>query len=82
MAQWIAERPGLSREEFIDDIPFPETQNYVKRILSAADEYRRLYGDGAAVSKAGATSKKPAVSRTGKAPAKKKAPAKGGKKKA
>ena len=28
--QWIAERPGLPRDEFIDDIPYPETQNYVK----------------------------------------------------
>ena len=26
-------RPGLDRDEFIDDIPFPETQNYVKQIL-------------------------------------------------
>ena len=32
--RWITERPGLTdREEFIDDIPYPETQNYVKRIL-------------------------------------------------
>jgi soluble lytic murein transglycosylase len=44
VARWIAERPGLPREEFIDDIPFPETQNYVKRILGTADDYRRLYG--------------------------------------
>ena len=42
--QWIAERPGLGVEEFIDDIPYPETQNYVKRILGTADDYRRLYG--------------------------------------
>ena len=83
VAQWIAERPGLSREEFIDDIPFPETQNYVKRILSAADEYRRLYGEGTVVSKAGATQKKPAVKTTSKAPAKKKPAArKTGKKRA
>ncbi len=56
VAQWIAERPGLAREEFIDDIPFPETQNYVKRILSAAEEYRRLYGDGSTVSSGTKTS--------------------------
>ncbi len=31
--RWKAERPGLDEDEFIDDIPFPETQNYVKRIL-------------------------------------------------
>lgn len=42
--RWVSERPGLSREEFIDDIPYPETQNYVKRILGTADDYRRLYG--------------------------------------
>jgi soluble lytic murein transglycosylase len=77
VAQWMAERPGLSREEFIDDIPFPETQNYVKRILAAAEEYRRLYGSGGTTSKAGATEKKAAVKRTAAKPsAKKKAPKK------
>jgi soluble lytic murein transglycosylase len=44
VARWIAERPGIERDEFIDDIPFPETQNYVKRILGTAEDYRRLYG--------------------------------------
>jgi soluble lytic murein transglycosylase len=49
IAKWIAAKPGLERDEFIDDIPFPETQNYVKRILGTAEDYRRLYGpDGAA----------------------------------
>jgi len=42
-ARWLAERPGLSRDEFIDDIPFPETQNYVKRIIGQAEDYRLLY---------------------------------------
>lgn len=42
--RWVAERPGLPADEFIDDIPFPETQNYVKRILGTAEDYRRLYG--------------------------------------
>ena len=46
VARWIAERPGVDQDEFIDDIPFPETQNYVKRILGTADDYRRLYDDG------------------------------------
>ncbi|MGH9141161.1 MAG: transglycosylase SLT domain-containing protein, partial [Vicinamibacterales bacterium] len=49
VAKWIAAKPGLERDEFIDDIPFPETQNYVKRILGTAEDYRRLYGsDGTA----------------------------------
>ena len=46
IARWIAERPGVEQNEFIDDIPFPETQNYVKRILGTADDYRRLYDGG------------------------------------
>jgi soluble lytic murein transglycosylase len=44
--RWKAERPGLDEDEFIDDIPFPETQNYVKRILGTAEDYRLLYGKG------------------------------------
>jgi soluble lytic murein transglycosylase len=42
--RWLAERPGVPTDEFIDDIPYPETQNYVKRILGTSDDYRRLYG--------------------------------------
>jgi soluble lytic murein transglycosylase len=48
VARWISERPGVDRDEFIDDIPFPETQNYVKKILGTAEDYRRLYGSEAA----------------------------------
>jgi soluble lytic murein transglycosylase len=44
VVRWKAERPGLDEDEFIDDIPFPETQNYVKRILGTAEDYRLLYG--------------------------------------
>ncbi len=46
ITRWIAERPGITQDEFIDDIPFPETQGYVKKILGSAADYRRLYGDG------------------------------------
>jgi len=46
VAQWRAEKPDLAEDEFIDDIPFPETQTYVKRILGTAEDYRRLYGGG------------------------------------
>jgi soluble lytic murein transglycosylase len=43
--RWLAERPDVTdQEEFIDDIPYPETQNYVKRILGTVEDYRRLYG--------------------------------------
>jgi soluble lytic murein transglycosylase len=44
---WADDRAGLPQEEFIDDIPFPETQNYVKKILATAEDYRRLYGPNA-----------------------------------
>ncbi len=46
VTRWKSERPGLPIDEWIDDIPFPETQNYVKRILGTAEDYRRLYGGG------------------------------------
>jgi soluble lytic murein transglycosylase len=67
VVKWKAERPGLDEDEFIDDIPFPETQNYVKRILGTAEDYRRLYGTGASTR---------AISKLSpaKAPAKKKSP--------
>ena len=45
VARWIAERPGIAADEFIDDIPYPETQNYVRKILGTAEDYRRLYGE-------------------------------------
>ena len=43
---WQKEAPGLDQDEFIDNIPFTETQAYVKRILGTAEDYRRLYGSG------------------------------------
>ncbi len=41
--RWLTERPGLDRDEFVDGIPFPETQGYVKKILGTAEDYRELY---------------------------------------
>jgi len=46
VARWTKERPDVPQDEFIDDIPFPETQTYVKRILGTAEDYRFLYGSG------------------------------------
>ncbi len=80
VVRWKAERPGMEEDEFIDDIPFPETQNYVKRILGTAEDYRRLYGDGAGRPRPASikvlTAKKPATAVKKKAPVKTKAPAK------
>jgi soluble lytic murein transglycosylase len=63
VVRWKAERPGIDQDEFIDDIPFPETQNYVKRILGTAEDYRMLYGKGTTKPRPGpaATVKKPAA---------------------
>jgi soluble lytic murein transglycosylase len=68
VAAWQAERPGLERDEWIDDIPFPETQNYVKRVLGTAEDYRRLYSDAAATApvKPAAAPKTPAVQKARK----------------
>jgi soluble lytic murein transglycosylase len=67
IARWIAERPGIDQDEFIDDIPFPETQNYVKKILGTAEDYRRLYGGGLLVP-AGQAAKPAVVAPSKKAP--------------
>jgi soluble lytic murein transglycosylase len=53
VAQWLKEAPGLPPDEFIDNIPFPETQNYVKRILGTVEDYRRLYATGRLTAAAG-----------------------------
>jgi soluble lytic murein transglycosylase len=76
IVRWKAAKPGLDADEFIDDIPFPETQNYVKRILGTAEDYRHLYGDEAAT--VAADTPTPAIARTPAKtppPATKKAPA-------
>jgi soluble lytic murein transglycosylase len=83
VARWIAERPGIDREEFIDDIPFPETQNYVKKILGTAEDYRRLYApepgraDAEAIDATPAVSEKPRPAPSKHAPAKKKKSSRG-----
>jgi soluble lytic murein transglycosylase len=72
--RWQAERPGLETDEFIDDIPYPQTQNYVKRILGTADDYRRVYGNAASIQGV-ETTRKPSVPAVADAAPKKSAPA-------
>ena len=50
VVRWTSEKPSLPDDEFIDDIPFPETQTYVKKIVGTTYDYRQLYGDGQASS--------------------------------
>ena len=63
VTRWRAEKPGVPRDEFIDDIPFPETQNYVKRILGTAEDYRRLYPEGRAAHGSAERAVRPAANR-------------------
>jgi soluble lytic murein transglycosylase len=71
VARWQRERPGVVQDEFIDDIPFPETQNYVRRILGTADDYRRLYGSRDKAAAAPAAPAKPPSKPAPKAPVRK-----------
>jgi soluble lytic murein transglycosylase len=45
--QWWQARQTSDIEAFVEQIPFDETRQYVKRVMYSWDEYRRLYDDGA-----------------------------------
>jgi soluble lytic murein transglycosylase len=42
--RWLDTRGRLSDDEFIEEIPFPETRAYVKRVLGSYYRYRAQYG--------------------------------------
>jgi soluble lytic murein transglycosylase len=41
--RWIDEARGQGRRLWIDEIPFPETRDYVARVLRAQRDYRQTY---------------------------------------
>ncbi|MDI6890625.1 MAG: transglycosylase SLT domain-containing protein [Thermodesulfovibrionales bacterium] len=41
--RWIQKGNYKSVDEFIEDIPYTETRNYVKRVITTFLEYKRLY---------------------------------------
>ncbi|MGZ3773145.1 MAG: lytic transglycosylase domain-containing protein [Pseudobdellovibrionaceae bacterium] len=45
VASWLASFGNLETDEFIEHIPFLETRNYVKRVVSNAYIYAQLYGN-------------------------------------
>ena len=45
--QWWQARRTSDIEAFVEQIPFDETRQYVKRVMFSWQEYRRLYGGGA-----------------------------------
>ena len=44
LRQWWKARKTSDMEAFVEQIPFDETKLYVKRVMLAWYEYRRLYG--------------------------------------
>jgi len=42
--RWRKRFPTLQEDEFIENIPYPETREYVKKVLASMEVYRRLYG--------------------------------------
>jgi len=41
--RWVAAARARGERLDVSDIPFPETQAYVQRVLDARREYRRTY---------------------------------------
>ena len=44
MRQWWQARRTSDIEAFVEQIPFDETRQYVKRVMFSWEEYRRIYG--------------------------------------
>ena len=42
--EWVKQKNSLREDEFVENIPYRETRNYVIRVLSSARVYRVLYG--------------------------------------
>jgi soluble lytic murein transglycosylase len=43
--KWLQQGNYKSADEFIEDIPYAETKQYVKRVLTTFFEYRKTYTD-------------------------------------
>lgn len=41
--KWAKNKPSNDLDEFVEDIPYPETQNYVKKVFRSYWCYKRLY---------------------------------------
>jgi soluble lytic murein transglycosylase len=42
--EWLAKKPAVPEDEFVENIPYVETRNYVIRVISSTQVYRMLYG--------------------------------------
>lgn len=43
-ADWKTRFYGLEKDEFIEEVPFRETRNYIRRILRSYGAYKAIYG--------------------------------------
>lgn len=43
LAKWVADQQDIPFEEWVEDIPYPETYDYTKKVLSNLYVYRWLY---------------------------------------
>ncbi len=43
VSDWLKQRPDLSEEEFIEEIPYGETREYVKKVYTNWQAYKRIY---------------------------------------
>jgi len=44
--KWLKKYPEFDLDEFVEDIPFRETRNYVKKVMKSYYGYKRTYSDG------------------------------------
>ena len=43
--EWKKRFPGLNMDEFVEEIPFRETRNYIRRVLRSYGAYKTIYGE-------------------------------------
>jgi len=43
MGRWLSERGGYPLDEFVEDVPYKETRNYIKRVFESYQTYHHLY---------------------------------------
>ena len=44
LEKWKKNLKGLKKDEFVENIPYQETRDYVKKVYASAATYRQLYG--------------------------------------
>lgn len=44
LERWKKSYKGLTKDEFVESIPYQETREYVKKVYASAATYRQLYG--------------------------------------